>query len=94
MINACNNIQQDIQSAAYLANKSVDLEDIWNHLYQMNIYIQRRIKAQIKPNSSTITENIKSHCTSGKYQNFWIEPQNHKPVKPQLHIAIKACSVW
>jgi len=47
----------------------------------------------MKPNSSIITEKIKSHCTSGKYQNFCIEFQKPTPVAHQLQIVIRACFV-
>ncbi|MDP3380179.1 MAG: hypothetical protein Q8S84_01145 [bacterium] len=48
---------------------------------------------QINHNSSIITENMKSHCTSGRYQNFCIDHQNHNHLNQPLQIAISACSV-
>jgi len=54
--------------------------------------IERRTKTQTKPSSSAITENIKSHCTSGRYQYFCIDFPNHNQVNPPLPIAMSACS--
>jgi hypothetical protein len=50
-------------------------------------------QAQRKPSSSTNTEKIKSHCTSGKYQNFCIDfpkPSHQNQPDP---IAISPCFI-
>jgi hypothetical protein len=70
LIKACKSIRELIQKAEYLAKRSVTLVAILNHLYHMNKYKNNKIVHQINHNSSTTTEYIKSHCTSGKYQNF------------------------
>jgi hypothetical protein len=45
----------------------------------------------IKPNSSVITEKIKSHWGSGRYPYFCTESPNPRPKTPQLPIAMRAC---
>ncbi|MDR2640523.1 MAG: hypothetical protein LBC61_04330 [Candidatus Peribacteria bacterium] len=75
------------------ANLSFTLLAMYKLLYQIYIYTNKSTTHQRNHNSSITAENTKSPCTSGKYPNFWIEPQNHFHLKPPLQIAINACFV-
>ncbi len=86
-------IQIVIPRARYRPKGSFTDRAIRKPRYVIIIYIDIRINAPKNPSSSTITEKIKSHCTSGRQPNFWIDLPNPRPKNPPEPIAISHCFI-